>query len=236
LVEAIRDHAHVVKKKHLPRPGVGARLAAFMEASVDCRTQTALAKKARVSQSTGGRLLKGLVNSQSDTLKQICDALGISVAELLGELPAREFVARADADALEPASKAGLVPLISWVQAGSFTEAIDIYQPGFAEQWVKKPPVPCGSKTFALRVEGMSMEPKYQEGEIIYVDPEVAPANGKDVVIRLDDRNEVTFKRLVIEGRRSYLRPLNRSWREQVIDVPDDARIVGVVLGAWMTG
>jgi phage repressor protein C with HTH and peptisase S24 domain len=43
------------------------------------------------------------------------------------------------------------------------------------------------------------MEPNYQEGDIIYVDPELAATNGKDIVIRLDDRNEVTFKRLVIE-------------------------------------
>jgi SOS-response transcriptional repressor LexA len=80
------------------------------------------------------------------------------------------------------------------------------------------------------------MEPDYQEGDIIYVDPDLAATNGKDIVIRLEERNEVTFKRLVIEGRRSYLKPLNRVWPEQVIEVRDDARIVGVVLGAWMDG
>jgi SOS-response transcriptional repressor LexA len=180
--------------------------------------------------------LKGLVNSQSDTLQRISNALGISVAELLGEPPAGGLGTHADGDALESTSKADLVPLISWVQAGSFTEAIDIYQPGFAEHWVKKPPKPCGPKTFALRVEGISMEPDYQEGDIIYVDPERAATNGKDIVIRLDDRNEATFKRLVIEGRRNYLKPLNRLWPEQIIEVPDDARIVGVVLGAWTDG
>jgi SOS-response transcriptional repressor LexA len=226
----------MVKKRHIPRPKVGERLAAAMKASADCKTQTALAKKARVSQSTVGRLLMGLVNSQSDTLEQMCDALGISVAELLGESPASELGGRADGDALESAAKTGRVPLISWVEAGSFTKAINIHQPGFAEHWVKKPPKPCGPQTFALRVEGISMEPKYQEGDIIYVDPERTATNGKDIVIRLDDRNEVMFKRLVIEGRRSYLKPLNRLWPEQIIEVPVDARIVGVVLGAWTDG
>jgi SOS-response transcriptional repressor LexA len=80
------------------------------------------------------------------------------------------------------------------------------------------------------------MEPNYQEGDVIYVDPDRAATNGKDIVIRLDERNEVTFKRLVIEGRRRYLKPLNRLWPEQIIEVPDDARIVGVVLGAWRDG
>lgn len=123
-----------------------------MKASADSKTQTALAKNARVSQSTVGRLLKGLVNSQSDTLQKICDALEISVAELLGESPASELGARADG---ESATKTGLIPLISWVQAGSFAEAIDIHQPGFAEDWVKKLPnrvaptrSPCGLRGY----------------------------------------------------------------------------------------
>jgi phage repressor protein C with HTH and peptisase S24 domain len=43
------------------------------------------------------------------------------------------------------------------------------------------------------------MEPGYQHGDIIFVDPDVTPAHGKDVAVRLDACNEVVFKRLVIE-------------------------------------
>jgi SOS-response transcriptional repressor LexA len=204
-----------------------------MKASEDCRTQIALGRKARVSQSTVGRLLKGLVNSQRDTLVRICNAVGMSVGELLGEAQEGEPGSSLDDDGAEAAAKAKRVPLISWVQAGSFTESIDIYEPGYAEQWIPKPPKPCGPRTVALRIEGISMEPDYRAGDIIYVDPGVDPTNGKDVVIRLDDRNEATFKRLVIEARRSYLKPLNPAWPEQIIGFPEDARIVGVVIGTW---
>lgn len=207
-----------------------------MELSAYCKTQTALARKARVSQSTVGRLQRGLVNSQSDTLERVCNALGISVAELLSEESASGLATHADIDAPTPAAKAGLVPLISWVKAGNFAESIDIYQPGYAERWVKKPPKPCGPRTFALQVEGISMEPRYQEGVIIYVDPELDATNGKDVVVRLENRNEVTFKRLVTEGRHKCLKPLNRDWPEQLIEILDDAKIVGVVIGAWTDG
>lgn len=203
-----------------------------MAASEDCKTQIALGRKARVSQSTVGRLLKGLVSSQSDTLVDICRAVGISVSELLGEKPENERE-RAEGDAGETAAKANRVPLISWVQAGSFTESIDIYEPGFAERWIPKPPKACGPKTIALRIEGISMEPDYRPGDIIYVDPGADPTNGKDVVIRLDDSNEATFKRLVIEARRSYLKPVNPAWPEQIIEFPEGARIVGVVIGTW---
>jgi SOS-response transcriptional repressor LexA len=183
VVADIADHAHVVKKRHVPRPEVGRRLEAAMKASADCKTQTALAKKARVSQSTVGRLMKGLVNSQSDTLDLICRALDIPVAELLRKPPAGELGTDARGDALESVANADLVPLISWVQAGSFAQSIDIYLPGYAEHWVKKPPKPCGPRTIALRVEGISMEPDYQEGDIIYVDPGLAPINGNESCI-----------------------------------------------------
>lgn len=217
----------------MQRPEVGRRLAAAMAASPDCKTQIALGKKARVSQSTVGRLLKGLVSSQSDTLEDICKAVGISVGELLGGKPEDERSTPLEGDGGEDAARANQVPLISWVQAGSFTESIDIYGPGYADHWIPKPPKTCGPRTVALRIEGISMEPDYRAGDIIYVDPGADPINGKDVVIRHDDRNEATFKRLVIEARRSYLKPVNPAWPEQIIEFPEGARIVGVVIGTW---
>ena len=77
------------------------------------------------------------------------------------------------------------------------------------------------------------MEPRYQNADIIYVDPDVDPVHGKDVVVRLEDRGEVTFKRLVVEGERRYLKPLNPNWPERIIEVSGDARIVGVVIGRY---
>ena len=131
MARRIADHSYVVKKRHTPRPDVGKRLEAAMQNCGDCQTQTALANKARVSQSTVGRLLTGLVNSQSDTLQKICKALGISVADLLDGPPAGGLGTDAAADARESAAKADLVPLISWVQAGDFSEFIDIHRPGY---------------------------------------------------------------------------------------------------------
>jgi SOS-response transcriptional repressor LexA len=80
------------------------------------------------------------------------------------------------------------------------------------------------------------MEPGYQHGDIIFVDPDVAPEHGKDVVARLGDRNEVVFKRLVIEGKLEYLKPANPNWPDRIIEIPayPGARIIGVVIGKWV--
>ena len=56
------------------------------------------------------------------------------------------------------------------------------------------------------------MSPTFNEDELIFVDPEVEPSNGKYVVARLDDENEATFKQLIIEGGHKFLKAANPAW------------------------
>lgn len=127
----------------------------------------------------------------------------------------------------------GLVPVISWVQAGAWAEICDNFQPAEAEEWL-----PCprshGPNTFALKVQGASMEPKFQDGDIIFVDPSREADHGKHVVVRLEDEMRATFKQLIIEGGESFLRPLNPDWPDKVIRVNGTATICGVVIGKFV--
>lgn len=122
-----------------------------------------------------------------------------------------------------------LHPLISWVQAGAWTEIMESFTPGDAESYLPCP-TSCSRDTFVLRVRGVSMEPKFHEGDLIFVDPDVAPAHGKYVVVRLDESNEATFKQLIIEGERQYLKALNPDWPNRIIEVNAAATICGVVV------
>lgn len=122
-----------------------------------------------------------------------------------------------------------LVPVISWVQAGSWHEVIDNFQPGDAEEWLPCP-VRCSRETFVVRVRGESMEPRFHDGELIFVDPQGEARNKSFVVVRLDDSKEATFKQLIIEGDKRYLKPLNPHWPEPVIQINGGATICGVVI------
>ncbi len=131
----------------------------------------------------------------------------------------------------------GTAPLISWVTAGHWCAVADPFEPGVAEDWL-----PCprkhGPRTFALRVRGISMENpggkfSYSDGDVIFVDPDKQAENGSRVVVRLDDDKEATFKQLVIEGERRYLKALNPAWPEKIIEISQDATICGVVIGKW---
>ena len=74
--------AYVVKRRHVVRVDWARALTMVMAASKDLKTQTALAKKSGVAQSTIGRILRGEVNPQSGNLERIARAFGMSLAQL----------------------------------------------------------------------------------------------------------------------------------------------------------
>lgn len=118
----------------------------------------------------------------------------------------------------------GTVPIISWVQAGAWNEAIDNLRPNEGER------VPTTYRvkahTYALRVRSDSMEPKFPDGCIIIVEPEEDPTPGKYVIVR-QNGNEVTFKQLIRDGDTLFLKPLNP--RYPIMALGNDAEFCGVV-------
>lgn len=127
----------------------------------------------------------------------------------------------------------GRIPLISWVQAGMWSDAVDIYEPGYAERWL-----PFmknnGENVFALRVDGDSMTSRfgksYPEGCIIFVDPDQRmPNNGDRIVAKLEGSDRTTFKVFTEDAGRRWLRPLNDSHPPFY----DHFTVVGKVIGKW---
>ena len=121
------------------------------------------------------------------------------------------------------------VPLISWVQAGAWSEISEI-KAYDAERYLC--PVNCSDLTFALKVQGVSMEPKFYDGDLIFVDPEAECIHGSYVVARLDDNNEATFKQLIIESGQKFLKAANPNWPEQLIPINGNCTLVGKVVFA----
>ena len=233
-VDFIVNDTYVVKRKHVSSVDWTRAVAKVMASNRDLKTQTALAKKSGVAQSTIGRILRGEVDPQSGNLERIAKAFNLSLAEL-AEMGQEGEPAAEPTDILKLVERSTRVALVSWAQAGSFADSLDNPQPGDDEHWMPRPRH-SGARTFALRVRGEAMEPGYQHGDIIFVDPDVAPEHGKDVVVRLDDRDEVVFRRLVVEGKLEYLRPVNSSGPHKIIEISahPGARIIGVVIGKWV--
>ncbi len=85
------------------------------------------------------------------------------------------------------------VPLISYVQAGMMTEAVDPYLLGDGFEIVLTH-IPVSPRTFALRIKGESMLPEYKPGDVVIIDPEVSPQPG-DMVVAKNTDEEATFKK-----------------------------------------
>jgi len=128
------------------------------------------------------------------------------------------------------------VPLISWVQAGAWEEAVDNFRPGEGEKsvWTTRR---TGPRSYALRVIGDSMEnpagrPTYPAGSIIIVDPEKQAENLSAVVVRLVNSKEATFKQLIVQGGERHLKPLNP--RYPIMPLDEAAMLCGVVVQTIM--
>ena len=187
-----------------------------------------------MAQSTIGRILRGEVDPQSGNLERIAKAFGLSLAKL-AEMAQEGEPAAEPTDILKLLERSTRVALISWARVSSFADSFDNPQPRDDEDWMPRPKH-SGARTFALKVRGEAMEPGYQHGDIIFVDRDVMPEHGRDVVVRLDDRDDVVFRRLVVDGKLEYLKPANSNWPHKIIEISayPDARIIGVVIGKWV--
>lgn len=171
----------------------------------------------------------------------IARGLGLTVEELEHDgpilatlLPSRSDERHRHANTEPGPDIRGAVPLISWAQAGAWSEVIDNFAPGDAEEWLPCP-VAHGPRTFVLRVRGESMwnphgRPSLQEGDLVFVDPDRDAVHGSVVVVRLDDEREATVKQLVVEGSRRFLRAANPAWPDPILQVDGNATICGVVI------
>lgn len=202
-------------------------------------SQEQLADMVGISQNSISKIIRGITQRSKSTPK-IAKALGVSEVWLVygdGIPTSNEVFPIPNTAPINTQSNAGgLVPVISWVTAGSFSN-VEALPADELIKWVPCP-VPHSKSTFALRVVGISMEnpngkPSFEDGDIIYVDPERMPENKSFVIVTLEGSSQATFKQLIIELDGKYIQPLNPNWHEKIIKINGNATINGVVIGKW---
>lgn len=127
------------------------------------------------------------------------------------------------------------IPVISWVSAGTFTTIDVVLKDTEIEEWLP-PNKDCGKNGYGLIVTGVSMSPKFEPNDRIYVNPDFPVSDlktGDLVVVGRLGETEATFKELIIEGQAKYLRPLNPNWNEQIIKLNGGDKLLGKVVGLY---
>ncbi|MEQ1303220.1 XRE family transcriptional regulator [Acinetobacter radioresistens] len=127
------------------------------------------------------------------------------------------------------------IPVISWVQAGPWTGIDSVPEDTEFDEWLP-PNKDCGKNGYALVVKGLSMYPRFEPEDRIYVNPDYPMCDLRTddlVIVCCPDDVECTFKKLIIEGNQMYLQPLNPEWPEQIMKLPKGCRLVGKVVGQY---
>ena len=118
-----------------------------------------------------------------------------------------------------PLAPGRLVPVINKVSAGYPTDFNDLdYPVGIADDYIRCPDL-HDPNTFAVRVVGDSMEPKFREGDIVIFSPAAEVHNGDDCFVRFAMPHETTFKRVFFESdNKIRLQPRNEKYSPTIVD------------------
>ncbi|WP_198264381.1 S24 family peptidase [sulfur-oxidizing endosymbiont of Gigantopelta aegis] len=85
----------------------------------------------------------------------------------------------------------------------------------------------CSAKEmFALRALGDSMEPEFEHGRVLIIDPEAVVRDGSYVIAKVDD--EFIFRQLRMYDKKFFLQPLNDLYETIEINGLDD--LEGVIV------
>ena len=89
-----------------------------------------------------------------------------------------------------------------------------------------------GPETFIARMPDASMEPRFREGDYLFVDPDEWAQPGRYVAAGGGEVGPTTVRLLVVEDGRRVLRALNPGWPEWTLDSRNETVIQGVVVFA----
>lgn len=85
------------------------------------------------------------------------------------------------------------IPVISYVQAGVWTETSEIREYDGNLVYITTD-LELGERAFAIELKGHSMEPEFVEGDIVLIDPDEHPHPG-DFVVAKNGEEAATFKK-----------------------------------------
>ena len=194
-------------------------VAEILEALMDKHSlnQTDLAHRSGVSQPAINRILKERSKAKKprrETLEKIGGVLGVTPEQLTGHDPisVRLF-------------DKGAVPIGRWEML-THTSHMGEISPGRALIC----PVPHSDMSFALPVIGEAMvgDDGYREGDLIFIDPVVKPAHGRDVVAVSPKAG--LLRRYIETPEGQFLKALNPSWPNPILPLTSDIIVMGTVI------
>lgn len=187
-----------------------------------------LSKEFGISDKGAGKWLNGEAIPETSKIPILARFLNINAEWLLSGSSTSKF----EHNVVPVTSK--LLPVLSWVQAGTMT-SVEAINPSEITEWL--PPLSSDDpdQCFYLRVVGISNYPTYMEGDYILVNPNFCTSDllSEDLIV-VRNNTDATFKKLVIESDdRKYLQALNPNFQPNIIEFEEGMELVGIVVDAF---
>lgn len=123
------------------------------------------------------------------------------------------------------------VPLLDWQSVDYWLTSVSEPKPKEASSMVSTTRK-TSRDAFALEMRDDSMQSptgeSYPIGAVLIVDPKKKAVSGSKVIVRFQNGSSPTFKQLIYDAGKRFLKPLNP--RYPVMEMPADAQILGVVV------
>lgn len=128
-----------------------------------------------------------------------------------------------------------LVPIVNRAEASDWAGLGELTSSESAEGFLHTD-LPVSGSALAVVIDGRSMEPDFQPGDKVIIDPMVPPRPGDFVMAKRDGDQEATFRKYRLKSRDETggdaidLLPLNPDWPSLTIDRDNPGRIVGTMV------
>lgn len=190
-------------------------------------SESELARRTGVGQPVVHRIASGETdNPKAATLSPLANFFAISISQLIGDEPLPK-------GRIPGTYNPGIhgwkqIPLLGWEQSLEWPNLKN--QPDLTQSISSD--LLLSEHAFALKVSDNTMEPRFPEGTLLIIDPEVKATNRDFAVVHIEGQKTPTFKQILMDGTVFYLKPLNPDFKPFPLDMPH--RFLGVVVQARM--
>ena len=167
--------------------------------------QLQMAELFKVSQESARKWLEGKSFPDTKRIFEIAQQLQVSPEWLLFGIGTPDK-AVSESTAVGNSPNWVKVPILTWKEAGEWEVALPKKYALPRDNWVWTE-ADIGKNAYALIVESDDMMPRYEPNSLLIVDPEYVPTHKHKVIYLLAEEQTVTCKQLIIDGKRSYLKP-----------------------------
>lgn len=189
--------------------------------------ESELARRTGIGQPVIHRICSGETdNPKVATLSPIANFFAISISQLIGDEPLP--VNRIPGTYNPGITGWTQIPLLSWEQAANWPNLGESSKP---TQTISTD-LNLNENSYALTVKDVTMEPRFPEGTVLIVDPNLQPQDRDFVIVHINGQKLPSFKQVLIDGDNVYLKPLNPDFKTVLLD--KQHKFLGVMVQARM--